>query len=252
MPFSAGTFTSPAPSPQSSSPGACSRFGSATKPPSGIVFAPHATRSPPSRMLPHERVRLQLLEQVVHRELGVAVVEPDDHPDRDHVVAHRVDERAAELAVLRARRAAASPSCGSRGRAACATFQTSFTPSAHTCGFSPCEPEAVERDAGQVALRPLGRGRSRARARRSRARSSASSSPFAPAAAVAGAHAAHAAVARRAASSPTVSGRIVAPRLLGLARRASGRAATATRRSCRGSSSSAAPGCAARAVAVRK
>src|SRR5919197_6226292 len=46
---------------------------------------------------------LQLLEQVVHRQLRVTVVEADDHPDRDHVLAHRIDERAAELAVLGAR-----------------------------------------------------------------------------------------------------------------------------------------------------
>ena len=43
---------------------------------------------------------LQLLERVVHREARVAVVEADDEPHRDLVLAHRVDERAAELAVL--------------------------------------------------------------------------------------------------------------------------------------------------------
>src|SRR5581483_3199673 len=47
----------------------------------------------------HARMRLQLLQQIVNRELGVAVVEPDDHPDRDELIAHRIDERAAELAV---------------------------------------------------------------------------------------------------------------------------------------------------------
>ena len=62
-----------------SSPGACSRFGSEWKPPLGIVFAPHATRSPPSSSRADLRVRLQLLEQVVDGELDVAVVEPDDH-----------------------------------------------------------------------------------------------------------------------------------------------------------------------------
>ena len=36
---------------------------------------------------PDERVQLQLLQEVVHGELDVAVVEPDDHPERDHVVA---------------------------------------------------------------------------------------------------------------------------------------------------------------------
>src|SRR5262249_36506522 len=44
------------------------------------------------------RMRLQLLQQVVYRERRVAIVEPDDQPDREHVLAHRVDERAAELA----------------------------------------------------------------------------------------------------------------------------------------------------------
>ena len=50
---------------------------------------------------PDELVGLELLQQIVRRERGVAVVEADDEADRDHVVAHRVDERAAALAVLR-------------------------------------------------------------------------------------------------------------------------------------------------------
>jgi hypothetical protein len=45
-------------------------------------------------------VGLQLLERVVHREAGVAVVEPDHEAHRHLVLAHRIDERAAELAVL--------------------------------------------------------------------------------------------------------------------------------------------------------
>ena len=40
-----------------------------------------------------------------------------------------------------------------------ATFQTSFTPSAHTCGLSPDETEPVERGARQMPLRPLGEDR---------------------------------------------------------------------------------------------
>ena len=75
------------------------------------------------------------------------------------LLAHRVDERAAELAELRARRAAASPSCGSPAAAARGTFQTSFTPSAHVCGLVAREPELLERRAGQMALRPLGEDR---------------------------------------------------------------------------------------------
>ena len=46
-------------------------------------------------------MRLELLQQIVGGQLDVAIVEADDEPDRDHVVAHRVDPRAAELAVLR-------------------------------------------------------------------------------------------------------------------------------------------------------
>ena len=36
--------------PRSAAPAPSRRFGSATNPPSGIVFAPHATRSPPSKI----------------------------------------------------------------------------------------------------------------------------------------------------------------------------------------------------------
>ncbi len=50
----------------------------------------------------HERMPLQLLERIVDAERGVAVVEPADEAHRDLVLAHRVDERAAELLVLRA------------------------------------------------------------------------------------------------------------------------------------------------------
>ena len=81
----------------------------ATKPPSGIVLAPQPMRSPPSRIQRVERMGLQLLEQVVDGEFGVAVVEPHDHAERDHVVAHQVDERAAELTVLRARSRSGQP-----------------------------------------------------------------------------------------------------------------------------------------------
>ena len=81
-PFSAGTLTSPAPSPQRSSPGAWRRRGSETKPPSGIVFAPHSMRSPPSRI---GRIRGWVFSSWSRswtESRGVAVVEPDDHPDR--------------------------------------------------------------------------------------------------------------------------------------------------------------------------
>src|SRR4029079_3010311 len=52
--------------------------------------------------LPHEAMRLELLEEIVGGELDVRVFEPDDEADRDVVVAHRVDERASELAIPRA------------------------------------------------------------------------------------------------------------------------------------------------------
>ena len=52
---------------------------------------------------PYLRMGLQFLEEVVRRQRGIAVVESHDHADRQHVVAHRIDERTAELAVLRAR-----------------------------------------------------------------------------------------------------------------------------------------------------
>ena len=55
----------------------------------------------PFENVPHDRMRLQLLQKIVHGELGVAVVEPDDHPERDHVGAERIDERTAELAIAR-------------------------------------------------------------------------------------------------------------------------------------------------------
>src|SRR4029079_15615931 len=45
--------------------------------------------------------RLELLEQVVARDGRVGVVEAHDEADRDAVVAHRVDPRAAELPVAR-------------------------------------------------------------------------------------------------------------------------------------------------------
>ena len=45
-------------------------------------------------------MRLELLQEIVHGQLGVAVVEADDHADGDHVLTHRIDERAAELPEL--------------------------------------------------------------------------------------------------------------------------------------------------------
>ena len=102
-----------------------------------------------------QRVRLQLLQQVVHGELRVAVVEPDHHPDREHVVAHRVDERAAELAVLlrRAQRPAQRVDHAVERLRDLPDLLHAERPHLRVLAL---EPEPVERDAGQVALRPLG------------------------------------------------------------------------------------------------
>src|SRR5439155_11567011 len=101
-----------------------------------------------------ERVRLQLLEQVVHRELGIAVVEADDHADREHVLAHRVDERAAELAIL-----GPGPKRPAHRvhDAAQRTLDLPdlFHPERPDLRALPLEAERVERDTGQVPLRAL-------------------------------------------------------------------------------------------------
>ena len=76
----------------------------------------------------------------MHGELDVARLEPGDEADRDEVVAHRVDERAAELAVARER--AERPAHRVHDlRSGRGTRQTSFTPSAQICGFAPSSPK---------------------------------------------------------------------------------------------------------------
>ena len=100
------------------------------------------------------RVRLQLLQQVVHRERRVAVVEPDDEADRDHVLAHRVDERAAELAELLAgaqRPAHRVDDAVERLRDLPDLLHRELP----DLRLLAAEGEAVDRDAGEVALRPL-------------------------------------------------------------------------------------------------
>ena len=94
----------------------------------------------------------------MNRELGVAVVEPDDHPDRDHVLAHRVDERAAELAVLGAvpqRPAHRVDHAAERLRDA-PDLLDAERPDLRA--LAP-KPEALDRGARQVALRSLGEHR---------------------------------------------------------------------------------------------
>ncbi len=89
------------------------------------------------------------------RELGVPVVESDHHPDREHVVAHGVDEAAAELAV--SRRRAKRPAhrvdhVPQRLRDLPDLLDTQLPHLRVVAG----QPEAVERGAGEMPLRPLG------------------------------------------------------------------------------------------------
>ena len=104
-----------------------------------------------------------------------------------------------------------------------ATRQTSLTPSAQTCGFSPCEPEPLDRRAGQVPLRPLGEhghaGDEVGARLEVRQLLAVAAAPL-----VAGADAADAAVVDEQLRRRRL-GQDHRARLLGLARRASGRAA---------------------------
>ena len=152
----------------------------------------------------------------MHRELDVAVVEPDDHAERDHVVAHRVDERAAELAVASRRARSGQPivwmtrSSGFgdlpdllhaerpdlrvlalRGRSGRAR-RRSGGPASPRRGSVTRASDVRARLEVRRAPRRRGRGPCRRCGRRRRGRP------------------------RRAASSAAVSGRIVAPSLLGL------------------------------------
>src|SRR4051794_23897978 len=107
---------------------------------------------------PDPRMQLELLQQVVHRQLRVGVVEPDDEADRDHVVPHRVDERPAELAELLPR------AKGPPHRVDDAVERTRHLPDLlHAqrphLRVVAAQPEPIERSAGQVTLRPLGEDR---------------------------------------------------------------------------------------------
>ena len=108
--------------------------------------------------LAHELVRLQLLQHVVHGELDVARLEPGDEAEREHVVAHRVDEGAAELPVLRAlaqRPAHRVDDVGERLR----HLPDLLDAERPDLRLLPRQAEAVDRGAGEVALRPLGQDR---------------------------------------------------------------------------------------------
>ena len=85
------------------------------------------------------------------RELDVTRLEPGDEPERDHVVAHRVDERAAELAVLGAlaqRPAHRVDDAAERRR----DLPDLFHAERPDLRLLARDPEAVERGRGQVAL----------------------------------------------------------------------------------------------------
>ena len=104
------------------------------------------------------RMGLQLLQQIVRGQLDVAIVESDDHADREHVVAHRVEERAAELAVLlrRAQRPAHRVDHVAQRPLDLPDLLHAELPHLR---LGAREPEAVERDAGEMALRSLGEHR---------------------------------------------------------------------------------------------
>ena len=101
---------------------------------------------------------LQLLQQVMNGELDVAVVEPDDHPEGQHVVAHRVDEGAAELAVLRARaeRPAQRMNHSPQRLGDPPHLLDAERPDLRILAL---EPELLDCRAGEVALRALGEHR---------------------------------------------------------------------------------------------
>src|SRR5712691_1698432 len=108
--------------------------------------------------LAHEPMRLQLLQHVVHRELDVAVVETDDHPERQHVLAHRVDERAAELSELRSRTQRPAHRVDDAVELAF-DLPDLFDSERPDLRVLAGEAKAVERDAGEVSLRPFGEDR---------------------------------------------------------------------------------------------
>ena len=91
-------------------------------------------------------------------QVRVAVVEPDDHPDREHVLAHRVDERAAELVVLRlrAQRPAHRVHHPAQRLRDLPDLLHAERPDLRALAL---EPERVDRDSRQVALRALAEDR---------------------------------------------------------------------------------------------
>ena len=184
-----------------------------------------------------QRVRLQLLERVVHREARVAVVEPDHEAHRDLVLAHRVDERAAELAVLRGEleRPAHRVDHAVERLLDLPDLLHAELPLLRVLG---AEVEVADRRAGEVAGRALGEHR-RLRDQVRAGLEVGELLAVAAAALVAGAHADHASVLHE----QLVAGGLAAgcrrppPRPAG---RASGRAARPRSRGCRGCGTAAA------------
>ena len=227
----------------SSRPGAWKRVGSAWKPPSVIVLAPHATRSPPRRILRTSLCVLNSCRTSWTENSTSRYSSPATKPSETRSVAHRVDEGAAELAVL-----------GALAQRPAHRVDDVLERLRHL-------PDLLDAERPDLRLRAL-----EPEARRSRRRSGVPACPppgrstFAtmsepgskvaerlalPAAAlVARADPVHAAVARRAASGrPSRAGPPRRPPPP--ARRGSGRAARPRRPSCRGCASSAAAGSAA-------
>ena len=182
-------------------------------------------------------MRLQLLQQVVHRQRRVAVVEPDDHPDRDHAPRPSGRRTTRRTRGTSPPAEAATPSCGSPRRNGRATFQTSFTPSAHVCGLDPPSSNRDERGRRQMPRRALRQDR-HLRADVRPGLEPRQLLPRAPAPLVARPNPDHLVVRRREASPP--SSPAAPPRRAPRpSPRATARAARATRSRCRGFASSA-------------
>ena len=170
-------------------------------------------------------------------------------PDRDQVVAHRIDERAAELAVLgrRPQRPAHRVDHAVERLRDAPDLLHAERPDLRVRAL---EREPLDRGSGQVALRALGEhGHAREHVRPRLEVRQLLAVP--PAATVARAHTADAPVGDEQlhrGRSRAGSWRLPSPPR----RRGSARAARATRRSCRGSASSAAAGIRSARFGVRK
>jgi hypothetical protein len=100
-------------------------------------------------------MRLELLQDVVNRELDVTRLEARDEPDGDEVLSHRIDERPAELAVPAEptqRPAHGVDDPPERPRNAPYLLH----PERPDLRVVALEPEPLDRRAGEQALRPLG------------------------------------------------------------------------------------------------